>query len=451
MSQATMISIDNPHRVPGPRGLPFIGHALSMKKDKLGFLIRLSQEYGDVAAFQMAAWPAVLLSSPSDIDSLVSDRTRSLRKSRFLWRQSEAVFGNGILSSHGEDWATQRSTLTPAFSAKRVASYEQTMREAVDRLASQWSGANVQPIHPAMLELTLDAAVRVLFSAKDDSLVEEMADINECLNEEIRRRLTRPIVIPDHWPWPGHRGYLRNVARLDRFIEKIIASRREDPTDHGDVLSIMLGREGGERLDDRSIRDQSISLLAAAHDTTASTLSWALRLLAENPHIQDEVADECSQFSATSLAGMAGLRRLPRTSQVLDETMRLYPSVWLNNRQNVTPMEIGGYTIPTGTSIYFSPYVVHRDPRWFDRPNEFMPDRWTKDFSSSLPRCAYMPFGQGPRLCLGRSFALQQMAITLAILLPRFRFEDAGTGPVRPAPSIALNPSGDVPLRVRPR
>jgi cytochrome P450 len=277
----------------------------------------------------------------------------------------------------------------------------------------------------------------------------------ETVLAEFSRQILQPLPLPLSVPTPGNRRFRRAVAELDAIIYDIIERRRVQPGsgDAGDLLSVLLRAQDdeGSGMTDRQLRDEVMTLFLAGHETTAITLSWAWYLLATNPTVAAKLDAELS-----TLAGEAptvdALHRLPYTAKVIRETLRLYPPVWtLEGRRAVRDCTIGGHRIKAGTVMLLSPWVTHRDPRFYADPQRFDPDRWTDDFTKQLPRYAFFPFGGGQRLCIGQSFAEMEAALILATIGQRFHLALADTRTIAPAPSITLRPNGPLRMRVSRR
>jgi cytochrome P450 len=236
-------------------------------------------------------------------------------------------------------------------------------------------------------------------------------------------------------------------------MARIVAERRAKPGDRGDFLSMLLSArdEQGEPMSERQIRDEAVTLLLAGHETTALTLSWTFYLLGQHPDVDRLIETEVQEVLGERAATVADLPRLRFTEQVITEAMRLYPPAWTVGREALTDCEIGGYPVARGTTIYMSPWVVHRDERFFEHPLEFRPHRWGSDLARQLPRFAYMPFGGGPRICIGNRFAMMEAVLILATIMQRFRLIWTGERPIAPMPSITLRPKGGVWVRPQAR
>jgi cytochrome P450 len=440
-------------RPPGPRGLPFLGNLLEFGRDVLGYYAEWSREYGDIVALRLAGWPAVLINRPDYAEYVLVKNPQNFIKFPLFFRHVRAIFGQGLLTSEGEFWHRQRRLAAPAFHSQRLASYGDATVRYTERMLENWQPGDPRDVHADTMALTLRIAAKVLFDTELERDVAEIGQAFSTVVEEIAVRLRRPFAIPDAIPIPGNIRYVRAVRRIDQLVSKIIRERRERGEDRGDLLSmLMLARDDeGQSMSEGQLRDEVITLLLAGHETTALTLSWTWYLLAQHPDVDTKLAAELRDVLGGRSPTVGDLPQLRFTEQVVTEAMRLYPPAWGFGREALADCEIGGYPIPAGTTIIISPWVSHRDPRYFERPTEFRPERWSGDFARQLPRFAYMPFGGGPRICIGNRFAMMEAVLILATVAQRFRLQWHGTRPVVPQPSITLRPKGGVWIKPTPR
>jgi cytochrome P450 len=434
-------------RPPGPKGLPLLGNLLEFRRDVLRYYVDWARDYGDIVSLNLAGWPVVLLNNSDYAEYVLVKNHRNFIKFPLFFRKVQAIFGQGLLTSEGEFWLRQRRLAAPAFHAQRVASYGDTMVHHTERMLEGWRSGERRDVHADMMEVTLRIAAKTLFNAEVD---EDVADLGRTFNtvaDEITRRVRNPFVIPDAIPTPGNIRYLRGVRRIDRLVDSIIAERQADAdVDRGDLLSmLMLARDDdGKPMTAKQLRDEVITLLLAGHETTALALSWTWYLIAQHPEADAKLAAELRDVLGGRAPAAGDLPRLRYTEQVVMEAMRIYPPAWGFGREALADFEIGGYTISAGTTVVISPWVSHRNPRYFADPAAFRPERWDNDFAATLPRFAYIPFGGGPRICVGNRFAMMEAVLILATVAQRFQMALASDQPVVPQPSITLRPQGGV-------
>ncbi len=439
-------------RPPGPRGVPLLGTAIAFGRDPLRFLTECARRYGDLVAFRIGAWPALLVNNPADIEYVLVKNHRGFTKNRHFWRYVRAIFGTGLLTANGDDWQRQRRLNAPAFSGQRLASYGAVMIRHAEAMLETWRPGERLDVHAGMMALTLEIAAETLFGT---SVRRDIADIEQSTNvlmAEISARLRRPVFVPDGIPIPGNVRYRRALRRIDRLVARIIAERRLSGEDRGDLLSLLLlaRYENGELMSERQVRDEVVTMLLAGHETTALALSWSCYLLSRHPSIESRLATEVREVLGTRPPTVDDLPHLQFCEHVINEAMRLYPPAWAIGREAIAPCEIGGYLVPAGMTLFIAPWVLHRDSRYFDSPGEFRPDRWASGLAKQLPRFAYMPFGGGPRVCIGNRFAMMEAVLILAMIAQHFILEAQNERP-EPFPSITLRPKGGVWLRPQPR
>ncbi|MBV8488813.1 MAG: cytochrome P450 [Planctomycetaceae bacterium] len=255
-------------------------------------------------------------------------------------------------------------------------------------------------------------------------------------------------------PIPSNLRYEQAARRLDRIILSIIARRRQSGEDRGDLLSMLLhaqDEESGRRMTDLQLRDEAMTLFMAGHETTANTLAWVWYLLANHPQAEASLHAELAELLPDRPPTLADLPRLRTTGFIVTEALRLYPTVWMLGRENIEPVELGGYHLPVGTTVFMPQWTIHRDGRWFDEPESFRPERWENGLQERIPRYAYFPFGGGPRICIGNSFAMMEASLLLATIARRFRLALAADADVRPLPSTTLRPAAGVKVTLSKR
>ena len=429
-----------------------MGNLPEFARDLLGFFEGSARRYGDVVGLRLAGRPACLINHPDIIEDVLVTRSSEFVKHSFFWRHVGAIFGNGLLTSEGAFWLRQRRLVQPAFHRERVSSYGAVMVEKTEEMLAGWGTEEVRDIHDEMMGLTMKIVARTLFGAEVAGQVEDVGSAFDVVVREIGQRFRRPFRIPDWVPIPSNLAYRRAVRRLDALVYQLIRERRDD-ADSGDLLGILLRvrDEDGSRMTERQLRDEAVTIFLAGHETTALVLSWAAALLAQHPLAQDALAAELRDVLGGRPPSVADLPRLRYTESVVLESMRLYPPAYALGRESLSEGEIGPYRFPAGTTIFASPWVMHRDPRYFERPEQFDPTRWADGLAKRLPRFAYFPFGGGPRLCIGNAFALMEANLLLAAVVQRFRLALVPGHVLEPFPSITLRPRYGIRMRLERR
>jgi cytochrome P450 len=411
-----------------------------LNDNPLEYFTKVAREYGDVAGMRVLNFRSIFINHPGLIEEVLVTNARKYSKGRVL-RANRHVFGEGLLTSEGEFWLRQRRLAQPAFHRARIASYAATMVEYTRRMLDGWRGGEERDAHQEMMRLTLQIVGKTLFDADVERDAQGVGKSLELLLE-IGANFRRTIFVP-HWlPTPANLRVKREVALIENILYRIIGERRASGRDAGDLLSMLLSAQDddGSRMTDRQLRDETITLFLAGHETTASTLSWTWWLLAQNPAVEAKLHAELDAILGDRAPSLDNLPRLAYTGHVITESLRLYPAAWGMARLAVEDHEIAGYPVTKGMGVAMAQWVVHRDPRWYDAPEEFRPERWEGDLMKRLPRFAYFPFGGGPRQCIGNAFALMEATLILATIVRKFRLRLVANHSVAPLASITLRP-----------
>jgi cytochrome P450 len=435
-------------RPPGPPGRGLFGNLGEFSADRLGSLTRWAREYGDIVAARFGPRWILFASHPDLVEEVLVHQNRKFIK-HYRLRQAKQTLGDGLLTSEGDFWRGQRKLAQPAFHRERIAAYGQLMVDYTERLVESWADGQVRDVQADMMRLTLEIVAKTLFDAEMGGETADVSAAMETLMHCFLASTASPIIIPRWIPTPMNLRVARTVRRLERILYGIIAERRRSGEDRGDLLSMLLrveDEESGRRMTDRQLRDECMTLFLAGHETTANTLAWAWFLLSGHPDVEARLHDELVRVLDGRPPTLADLPRLSYTENIVNETLRLYPPGWMLGREAIEPLELGGYRIATGTTIFMTAYVIHRDARWFDAPDAFRPERWADGLIQRIPRYAYFPFGGGPRICIGNSFALMEATLVLATIAQKYRLALAHDAVVTPLPSMTLRPAQGVKM-----
>ena len=406
--------------LPGPVGLPVVGSLLEIDGDPLTFMTHVARTFGDVARFKVGGSTFVQVSHPALAEELLVGHSQDTTKDR-ITRGLDGVLGKGLLTDEGPHWRAQRKRIAPSFQPRHLAGYG----AAMVRSANEHLPDGAVDVHQTMTTITLAIVERTLFGCEPGGQASEVGRILEVLMhafEKDQRTIWR--VVP---PWvPGtHRVAVRaQTRRLDEILADLVARARAAGVDRDDLLGrLMAARDDdGAPMTDLELRDELVTLFLAGHETTALALSYAVWLLAEHPEIQEAVHAELDSALPSGEATPADLRRLPLLDAVLREALRLYPPAWAVGREVVTPFSLGGHPLPVGAQVTVAPWVLHRDPRFWVGADRFRPQRWLRGEARDLPKLAWMPFGAGPRVCVGNHFAMMEAGLVLTTLLRARRF-----------------------------
>ena len=429
---------------PGPK-LSLLQRAVYWPgRDMLGFMTRLAQTYGDLVTYRIGGETIFLVSDPNHIKEILVTYNRNFTKSRGLER-TKRLLGNGLLTSEGAMHLRQRRLMQPAFHRERIAGYGQTMVTYADRARHTWTDGATLDIAQEMMRLTLSVAGKTLF---DVDVEKQAAEVGRAMNDVMESFWTTMLPFVDVlelMPIPKLRRARRARGRLDTIIYGMIAERRASGRDHGDLLSMLLnaqdeeaGENAGAAMTDKQVRDEALTILLAGHETTANALTWTWYLLSQSPDVEAKLLEEIDRVLQGRLPAVADLPALPFVEKIVTEAMRLYPPAWIVGRRAIAEFPIGDYVAPPRTIMIMSPYILHRDPRYFPDPERFFPDRWTPEFKAALPPFAYFPFGGGPRRCIGESFAWMELVLLVTTIAQQWTLRLVPGHPVEPQPVVTL-------------
>lgn len=437
---------------PGPKGKFIWGHLKPYRNNPLEFERALARDYGDVVAMRFGPRRAVLVSHPDDIHTVLVQDAHKFRKSVIYRELLSRILGNGLLTSDGEFWQRQRKLAQPAFHHKRIQAYGEVMTAHAARMLEDWRPGEVRVLNHDMMRLTLGIVCKTLFNADVSGDADRVARALTAVLELVDDALESPIFLPEWWPSPRHRQQREAKQILDDVVYGFIRQHRA-ASDTGDLLSMLLAAQGeaGERMSDRQVRDEAVTLVLAGHETTANLLTWTFILLAQHPEVETRLHAEVDRVLGGHLPTVESLRELTYTALVLKESLRLYPPAPTVGREALADIELGGYQVPKGTIVIVPIHVAHRDARWFPEPEKFDPLRFTKEQEATRPRFAYFPFGGGPRICIGNSFAEMEANLLLAAIAQRYCLRLADARPIIPKATITLRPSAEVRVRLEAR
>jgi cytochrome P450 len=431
-----------------PRG-GLLGQLPELSRDPLGLLSRSTRDYGDFVRLRFGLARVVLLGHPDLVEEVLVRRSHNFRKHVDM-RRLRTALGNGLLVSEGSTWLHQRRLMQPAFHRRRIDSMASAMVSTVSNAIRDWQAGETRDVYAEMTNITLKIAARTLLGIDIGEDVEVIRRSSLVMTAHLRSRLfSLMMLVPDNVPTPGNLRYAAAIRNLDALVYRVINQRRAAPAPAGcaDLLGMLLGAhdETGRPITDRQVRDEIFTMISASYDTTALALTWAWVLLARNPAARLSLHDEIDSVLNGREPTAADAPKLTYVEHVVAETLRLYPSAWAIGREAVRDTHIGGQRVRKGTTVLFSPWVLHRDRRFFDDPDAFRPERWTDAPLKGLHRFAYVPYGAGQRTCLGSPFARLELTLALATIAQRFRLDLADpTERIEVVPVLTLQPRGSV-------
>jgi cytochrome P450 len=450
-NRATMLVMTP--RAPRPPGLPVLGHVAAIG-DPLTAFESFARDYGPMVELQFFNKDYVVISSATGAHHVLVDHWERYPKSR-SYDALRLFLGNGLVTSEGTFWRRQRKLMQPAFHRQRLASFLGDMVEATDTMLVEWErAADHSPdldVHTAMTELTFRIVGRTLFSIDLGGEANEMGKAVELAQHAANDYATSLVRFPLHWPTPLNRRVKKARAAHDAVAYKILEERKRDAAPRNDLLAMLLearDEETGEGMTDEQVRDEMVTLIAAGHETTASTLAWTFYHLGKRPDVARGVVREVREVLGDRAPTLADLPQLDYTRRVIEEAMRLHPAVTGVERVANEDDVIDGYHVPKGALIAVMMWTLHRNPEYFPNPNHFDPDRFLPEAVARRPKHAYLPFGAGPRICIGNSFAMMEAQVLLARISQRFRLLLDPNHPIFAESLVTMRPKHGIKVRL---
>lgn len=409
------------------------GSLRGLVRDPLRFFLTLTRQHGDVVRYRPAPEPAYLINHPDDIKQVLVLNNHNYTKETYINHMFKSAVADGLLTSEGEVWRQQRRLIQPAFHRQRIANLGELVIEETGKLLKKWTefankGLAID-IASEMSTLTLGITGKALFGVDLGSRASSVGQAVDMAADLLEK--------------PRHARFQEAFDSTDRIVYGIIEERRKSNLDTGDVLSLLLtarDEETGQGMSDQQLRDQVITLLLAGYDTTASAITWTWYLLSQNPSVADKLYAEVNRVLAGRLPEYEDLSDMPYNRMVFEEAIRYYPPAWILGRKALEDDQLGGYDIPAGTIIAISPYAVHRHKDFWEDPEKFDPERFSPERSERRHHFAYLPFGAGPRQCIGNNFALMEAGLIIAMIAQKYRLQLVPGQTVQPEPIFILRP-----------
>ncbi len=473
------------HDIPVLSGATPLGHVRELRDNRFALFERVTREGGDIARLLALGTSFVFVNSPALLHEVLVEKARHFAKSTALRGAVRPIAGNGLFTSEGEIWRRQRKLMAPLFTVAQVARYADVAVGCAEDAAASLEEGSVVDVARLTTHMTMRVAGKTLF---DLDTLEEADELGAALTELLRWAnaatgsvafVAQVLVVdavtsllerfapsllarlspyrdaanePIHWPGEATRRLEEATRCVDGRVARMIADRRATGLARRDLLSLLLSArdEDGRAMSEREVRDEVLTLFTAGHETTASALTWALYLLGRHPEAYARARAE-AEVLRDRTATAADVPRLGFCLRVFKEAMRLYPPIYFVARRCLSDVRIGGYDLPRGTALFISPWTLHRRPDLWPDPERFDPSRFEPAAEQARDKLAYLPFGAGPRVCIGAHFSLMQGPLELATLLARADFEPVTGAAIAPEPSATLRPMGGVPMRVKAR
>ncbi len=462
MNTALVTPIDDSHtRVPQVKGWPFIGCLPNFIKDPLVFFRDLALKHEDIVEFRFGSTDIALVTSAALTHTILVKEVKNFRKANREITILGAFLGNGLLTNNDtRDHKKHRKLAQPGFHFRRIQGYAETMIDYCDRYVSEWQDNETRDINDDMFKLSMYIVSKTLFNIDMEAMVNGADSIGRSVAEVqviANGRFNQLVQYPKWLPIPSNLREKRVNQSLRNTIRDMIDARTKvghNTVEADDLMAMLMHAqyEDGSKMSDEQVMDELITLFIAGHETTSNALTWALYLLSQNPAVQEKLHSELDHVIKGETPEFSDLEQLQYTEMVVKEAMRLYPPAWtLSARQANEDCVIDGYLIPKDKTLFISPYALHHNPKYFPDPERFDPERFSPEREKALPRFAYIPFGAGPRVCIGNSFAMMEAKLLLATMAKRYHFELDPTQKIAPLPQITLSNDGGMLMQVRKR
>jgi cytochrome P450 len=430
---------------------PVLGNLPEMRRDVLGMFSRAARDYGDVFRYSFGPYTGVCFNTPDAVRDILVDKAECFEKGLFT-QGLRPLVGNGLLTSKNDFHKRQRKLAAPAFHHQRIASYAGLMADYAEQAQVGWRDGETIDVSEAMMALTLRIVAKTLFDADVQASAKDIGDAVTHALHFITQRNFNLMPPPLSWPMPANNRFREAIQTLDGTIYRIIAERRASGEDRGDLLSMLMraqDEDDGMGMSDAQLRDEAMTIFLAGHETTANGLTWAFYLLAQHPDTLAVLQAEAARVLRGRTPVFTDLPNLPYALQVFKEALRLYPPAYVFGREVAADVTIGDVALPKGAYTAICPYILHRRADAFPDPEAFRPERFSPENEAQLPRYAYLPFGGGPRVCIGNQFALMEGQLLLATLAQRVTLGLAPGQRVETEPLVTLRPKHGMRMAVR--
>ena len=436
---------------PGPKGGLMLGSTIDFKNKPARYIKHVADAYGDVTRFKVVGVNWYMLCHPEDVWRAMTKQGHIFLKPAIAKRLWDKFLGDGLLTTEGEVWKRQHKLMIPAFHHKRIMSYGETMGSFTNRMLDGWEEGSRVDIGEAMVALTLEIIAKTMFNADvGEDGTSTVGDAMSVIQEVLVEHINMPIPVPKWWPSEANKRKINAIQNIEDIVMGIVDERRRTGEDPGDLLSMLLNAtdETGDRLTDKELRDQSMTLFFAGHETTAFSMTWAWYLFGKHPEITARVQADIDRVTEGEPLTVAHLKELPYLEQCVKEAMRILPSVWIFMKQPTEDVDVRGYLIPKGAPVAFSPYIIHRDPRWYPSPLTFDPDRFSPEREKLIPKGAYIPFSGGARVCIGKACAMMESCLVLGTMLQRLTPKVSDDYVYDFKAELSMHPGGPLPIDV---
>ncbi len=426
-----------------------------IQADPLAFLLDCAERYGGINGIRLGNMNVYLVHDPTLVEQVLLHHHARYSKNTFQYNALSSITGRGLLTNHGADWLKHRRLAQPAFARPRLMALDRIIVPATQAMLDRWDRYlqknETIDVDAEMMQLALEIVGKALFSIDLSKEASRLTSaVITCL-DHIIYRAKHLVVPPDSFPTARNLRFKRALRALDQAVYEIMAQRRKQEDLGEDLLGMFLkarDKDTGEPMSDQEIRDEILTMLIAGHETVASALTWSWYLLSLHPDVRRRLRNEVEQVLGQRTPSSEDLEKLPLTEQVFSEALRLFPPAWIITRRAEEEDTLAGYSIPVGSLMIISPYVVHRLPSVWENPLGFDPDRFSTGEKEGRERFRFIPFGGGPRLCIGNQFAMIEARLILAMVVQRFHLDLLPAYPLHVEPLVTLRPRSGLPMRV---
>lgn len=439
---------------PSPKGRALSGNFRQFYGNQLDFLNSCAREFGDVVKLRFFHVPVFLLNHPDDIEYVMAtDNSNFIKPRSVRMPLQKAIFGKGILASEGKEWLSHRRLIQQAFQRNYLTRYAENVVEFTEQSIANWREGETLDIYRELKSLTLKVAAKSFFGDAASDLSDNLFVLLTSLVKQLEVEGKAHRIFHNFLPTEHNRNFQKTIAQLNKIIHRMIQQERAKFEISDNLLSKLIHARDtdGAQLTDKQIRDEAMTLLMASYDTTAIVLSWTFYLLTQNSDVEEKLISEFNTVFPQGTPKSSDAGELHFAEKVIKESMRLYPPNRSVGRETIKSCKIRGYAIPAKSQILMSQWVVQRDNRFFTAPDDFQPERWNLDFTNKLHKYAYFPFGGGQRVCIGKTFAMIETKLILAVILSKFKFSLVTGQVVKPHPVILLRPQYGIKVKVNNR
>jgi cytochrome P450 len=417
------------------------------------FARQMSDEYGGFVRNKFGMIEIYQIADPELAHEVLVERATEFYKGNIMYRVLRPFLGNGLLTSEGDFWKRQRKLAQPAFHYKRIASYADTMTQHTHALLKTWQIGETRMIDREMMKVTLSIVNKTLFNVDISAEADRIGDAMNVILHAANENMNAVVALPAWIPTPKRYHQKRMIAQLDALIQQFISERRATKADNGDLLSMLLlaQDEDGQGMDDKQLRDEVMTMFLAGHETTANALMWTFYLLSQHSDIKQRLYAEIDRVLGDRTATLQDLAQMPYLEMVLKESMRLYPPVAALSRSPYADLQISGYTLPKDATMQISIYALHRSTRYWQNPDTYDPERFSAENEANIPRYAYLPFGGGPRVCIGNQFSMMEAKLLLVTIMQHVDLELVPNHQVIPEQLLTLRAKNSLPMVIKQR